>query len=718
MIIRHPDELYVANFTDPNHRIRVGEVDIQLPDMPMEKNIIGYGKKSKDQTYQRVIVPPDIHKWKPQQIEDFVAAQWHRRFNGAWYFINGSPYYIPGQACMFFDFWTKKTGGRPDFRYEALEFFLFWQYIENDPNLYGMFDMKPRRIGDTEKALSIVYERTTRYKNVLAGMQSYTDLQGQKNFARLTKGYRGQPFFFKPSRAGSDKSFLAFMAPNEVITLKKLEDKASAGLQDLDVNIEDQFLGSYIDFEATVEGKYDGDQLFTYFLDEVFKIPVKKMDVTIQWRNIKRVMSLNNGQLVYGKAILCSTVEEKSKNTADIDDSTVQKATELFEQSDPNARDENGQTISGLARLFRDYELSSQVDEYGFPKREEARTFRKNKLAALQRANDYAGIIDLQRKEPSCVEDALTTIGNNCPLMPELCMIRLNQLRNGLDRYNNPVEDYVPKIIEGELIWKNNIVNGQVIFIPKKGGKWHISQAPIKPNNVTIGYANNKYFVGQTYIGQNASLYPMGCDPYDARYTIGKGSDGAFSVKRKLFLPHESKQILLSDDGFPINVEDMVTNTYVCDYKARPSNPYDFYMDVVKTCWFYGTQVFPENDKPGLQQWMVANGYFGFIKFEPHQIASTFNGRSRSPRFSIKASESIISMYVERLQLYIATYIWNNHHPRIIQQWGKFTVAKRSLFDLAVATGFTELADDIRIVEERKSDSTRGWAHSPFEETT
>lgn len=714
MILRHPSDLYTSTFSDPSHTVRVGEVDVILPDMPDEKHIIGYDKKSVDQKYTRAVVP-SMKGWSQKNIDDFVAAQWHRRLNGAWYFIKGTPYYVPGPACMFFDYWTKKTGGNPDFRYEALSFFWFWYlYVEKDPNLFGMFDMKPRRIGDTEKVLFIGNERITRFRNVVGGMQSYTDLEGAKNFARLAKGHRSLPFFFKPQRSGSDKSFLAFMPPNEVITMKKLTQKAASDLHlDEESGIESQFIGSFFDYESTVEGKYDGDQLFFYFLDEVFKIKVNRMNVKTQWSNIKRCLSLHNGQYIYGKAVLCSTVEEKSKQANDLDSSTVEMARLLFEQSDPNQRDSNGQTVSGLARLFRDYQLSAAVDEYGFPKSEEAKIFRANKIAALQKAGDFKGLIDLMRKEPSSIEDALTVADDDNPLMPELCIVRLNQIKNGLDRFNNPIPNYVPRVVEGDLVWKNGRPNTEVVFVPKKGGKWHVSQMPKNPNRVSKMMANNRYFTGETYVPLNSMYFRMGCDPYDARYTVNKGSDGAFAVKRRMYLPHEQKKILLNDLGQPINVEDMVTNTYVCDYKCRPDNPYDFYMDVVKTAWFWGCKVFVENDKPGLQQWMISNGYFGFINFEPNSVIFASSGTRSTPKISVKATETLISMYVEKLQLHIATYIWNNHHPRIISQWQGFKVRLRTLYDLAVATGFTELADDEMVVNE--SEIKSGWTYSPYE---
>ena len=716
-MLRHKDELYTMTFANPT-TIRIGEYDVVLPDMPDEKLMINYSKKLIDQKYHREVIPKDIASWTKPKIEEYVEAQWHRRIHGQWWLIKGQPIYIPGPTHLFFDYWKRITGGLPDFRMEAIELFQYWYlHVEPDPNCFGAYIIKPRRIGETEKFLFIAWERTTRYRNVKAGLQSYTDVEGSKNFNRLAKGARNMPFFFKPNRSGSDKECLAYMAPNEVMTYKKIKDKIG-----LDAVVEeegikdDDFLGSYIDYEATVTGKYDGDQLHTYFLDEVIKIPVKKMDVKEQWNNIRRAATLYNERYIYGRGILSSTIEEKSKEKGqDVEDSTVEVAKYFWEGSDPNDRDENGRTATGLYRLFRGFEYAAEVDEWGFHKVAEARIFRENKIASLQRKGDTEGLLNLMRKEPASAEDALTQISDKQVLHPDLCIVRLNQLKQGLDRWSNPIENYAPKVIVGDLVWKNSIPNTQIEFIPNKNGKWHISQVPRTPNHVSSEMVRNKIYSGQTFVPRSAMFYAMGADPYDAPYTIGKGSDGAFSVKRRLYMPDEKKNILFDETGSrPMNPEDMITNTYVCDYKHRPKNPYDFYEDVVKTCWWYGCRVFPEMDKPGLSQWMIANGYYGFLQYEPAALVAASARRKRRP--GTKASEAMISMYIEKLQAYIFSYIYNVNHPRIIAQWKDFIPAKRTKYDLAVATGFTELADDSFVqVKEDKEDEQPKWVNSPFE---
>lgn len=713
MTVKPAHELYTCSFSGGNETRLVSEVQIELPDMPPEEEMRNYDKAIKDQKFTREVIPDDIYTWPEWKIEEYAKAQWHRRLNGEWWLIKGEPFYIPGGALTFFDYWTTEGGKKPAFRMEALDFFLFWyMFVERDPNIFGMYDLKCRRLGDTEKIMFLVWERTTRFKNVKAGLQSYTDDEAAANFSRLTTGNANMPFFFKPLHSGSDKMCLAYMRPSEVMTLKKIREMSKR----IDTkNEHEQFLNSYIDYESTQTGKYDGRQLFTYHLDEVFKIKPHLLNPKEQWKNIKKVQSLNNDMLIYGKSVFSSTVEEKT--TGDVDETTIDIAEWFWDNSDPNDRNEFGRTYSGLARVFRGYEYNAPIDEYGFHQVEKARNFRDAKIKQYREKGDFAGLLDLYHKEPASPEEALSQASEKCVLFPEMCHARLNQIKNGLNRWDEKVAGYRPKVVEGELVWENGIRNTRVVFIPTKGGKWHISQHPLRPNAVSRRPGVYRKSDGTPvdmamFRPDNMGYYRMGCDPYDADEVVGKGSDGAFTVKRRMYLPGETKQLEFDEAGFIKNVEDMETNTYIVDYKYRHKNPYKFYDDVIKTCWYYGVAVFVELDKPGFAIWAKQNGYGGFLQYEPPSLLSAT--LRRNARQGAKATTDVVNTYVEKLVSYVSRYIWNQHHPRIIQNWARFIPAKRTKFDMSVATGFTELADDDNRYTTDNKKQRNNWSHSPY----
>lgn len=679
-----PKKWYTATYDNTTTQ-KIGEMDIVFPDMPPVGQMVNGIKKSKDQ-YFRSLSLPDFSSWDALDIDRYVEWQFHRRKNGEWQMINGQPFYIPGGCIPFFEHWTNKSGVVPSFRVEAIHFFWQWYlYIEPDPNLFGMFDLKPRRIGDTEKSLYITWERVTRYKNCHAGLQSYTDAEAAKNFKRLAKAHKSMPWFFKPNRSGSDREYLSFESPSEVRTKKKLEEDLLKTQQEMASKDNLQFLGSSVTYESTVTGKYDGDELHFYHLDEVFKIDPSRLNVKVQWKNARKFLSFNNEETIVGKAILSSTVEKRGKDDPSIEGS-IEMANYLWYNSDPNERDEFGRTYTGLARVFRDFTYTAKVDAYGFHERENAIKRRDAKLKKYREKGDMKSVTDEYRKAPASPEEALSDVSDECILHPELCEERLYQLKTGKGRHGKG--ETVCNVVEGDLVWKNGEIKGEVIWIPRRGGKWHISQQPTRPNNVAVEYSEGTPF----FKPMNMGAYRMGVDPFDSGSIEGRGSDGAFTVKRRFDLRAEVNELKFTEDGEDVeNAEVMLTNKYICDYTYRHKNPYDFYDDVMKTCWYFGIACFPEIDKPGLVNWAVSKGMKNFLQLEPTAMLNASNRRKL--KRGTKASTETISQYVDQLSHYIYYYVWNCEHKRILENWKNFTVKKRTKFDLTVATGFTELAD-------------------------
>lgn len=652
------------------------EYTFAVPDMCEEREMINYHLPISQQKYKKFEMP-DLKSMNEFDLSNLAEQQWHRREHGEWQLIKGKPYYIPGPATMFFDFWTTNTGKRPDFRLEALEFmWFFYMIIEPDPHCLGGITIKPRRIGETEKALFILYERTTRYFNYPGGLQSYSDPEAKKAYNRLVRGHNKMPYFFKPKHSGSTGEMLQFHIPNEVITMKRMK-----GEKDIIVpESYGEFLDSTISYEAAVTGAFDGSQLGTMYMDEIFKIQSFRMSLRAQWENIRRVITLNNEMTVYGKALLTSTVEEKE---SDVDKSTVEMASQIWDDSNPNERDKNGRTISGLYRIFRDFTKNAIVDEFGMPKVEQAIKHRQNRMETLMEQGNEEAIISLKRKEPASIEDAFVKPTSNCPLHPRMCEIRLNQLKEGLDRWNKPGERV--EIIEGDLVWKNGKPNTEVEFVRRKGGRWNFSQMPFRENAISKR--------GNNYVAQNMPYYRMGADPYDSDVPVLKGSDGAFCVFRKFNILHEDQgKLQFDENGEVVNTWDMKTNQFVCDYKYRHKDPDDFYRDVILTAWFFGIQFYPEVDKPGLLQWAKRSGYKGLIQYEPQELINGLS-RKREVRHGSKTTTHLVSNYVDLLSSHIAKFIWAEKLPRLIYQWMYFETAKRTKFDLAVASGWTLIAD-------------------------
>ena len=696
--------------------IRIGEVDIPLPKQPPDKHIKNAGLRPQDQYYQKEVVPGDIAGWSPKDIEEFALSQWWRRIHGEWQYIKGKPYYIPGGAVVFFDFATLESGLKAQFRYPTLELMtFFYEFVEPNDNIFGLYDLKTRRIGDTANFLHILWERTTRHRGVRGGLQSYTDKMAEKTFARLVKANRNMPFFFRPQHTGSDKEFLAFLSPSDLNSLKKIRARDKVDV----ANIDADFLGSYLDYEATVTGKYDGEQMFTAYMDEVLKIPPFRMDAEKQYYNLRRCVSLFGESKIYGK-ILVSSTAEKIEGTDD-QASTIEVGRWFWDNSDPAQMKDNpdGRTNCGMVRLLRGYREGAPLDEYGFPKAEQAEKFRAAKIAKALKLGDNESLHDIFRKEPGSADEALMEDNQNCPLYPEICQMRMRQIEEGLDRHNNAIRNYRLPYVEGVLAWKGDRPNTEVVFVPVKGGPWHISQHPERPNSVQMQRVMVRNEMGQleekvTWLPLNAAFYRGGSDPISSNpRLITKGSKGSIVVKRRLYLPHEAEKMNLSDDGLILNPESMKTNQPVADYLFRPNTPNEFFRQIIMACWYYGMPIMIEMDKAEAYAYMVENHYYGFLMYEPASVSQA-RGRRPAQFHGVRSQGDVVGMYVTKLQMYIANYWPAVKHPRLLKTASRFIVKNRTKYDHAVGWGMTEIADTDNRYTANDEESVNEWKTNPF----
>ena len=327
--------------------------------------------------------------------------------------------------------------------------------------------------------------------------------------------------------------------------------------------------------------------------------------------------------------------------------------------------------------MFRSFEAAAEVDEWGFHKVREATERRSKLIEYYRKEKDYDNLLDIYRKEPATIEEALSAPIGECIFYPERCEERLRQITAGVNRHGEPQKG---RGQYGDLVWKNGIFGGTVEWIPGGEKKWFISQHPMRPNN--------KINVGQLPYPANMGEFRMGCDPFESGEVEGHGSDGAFTVKRLLNLSLETgpKPIITDENGNVINIEDMMTGQIVCDYKCRPEDPYDFFDDVYKTCVYYGVAVHPETTKPGLRNWMMTNGLTHYVQLQPNEIKAA-SSRLKNVR-GTPASTGAINQYITLLKMHIYQYIWCCWHPRVINDWKIFTKKTRTLRDLSVASGF------------------------------
>jgi hypothetical protein len=180
------------------------------------------------------------------------------------------------------------------------------------------------------------------------GIQSKTGKDAQENIfmKKVVSIFRGYPFFFKPIQDGTTnpRMELAFREPSKRITKNnKTSQRGDA-------------LNTVINWKNTTNNAYDGEKLHMLYLDEAGKWE-KPTDIREAWR-IERTC-LIVGKRIVGKALVGSTVNPMNKGG--------EEYRGLWEDSDPNERNNNGRTRSGLYRIFIPaYEaLEGFFDRYG-----------------------------------------------------------------------------------------------------------------------------------------------------------------------------------------------------------------------------------------------------------------------------------------------------------------------------------------------------------------
>ena len=146
------------------------------------------------------------------------------------------------------------------------------------------------------------------------------------------------------------KTELAYRVPASKLTRKKLDEGIASE--------EKQGLDTTIDWKNTGDNSYDGEKLKLLVHDESGKWE-RPNNILNNWRVTKTCLRL--GSRIIGKCMMGST-----SNALDKGGGNFKK---LYENSDVNKRNANGQTRSGLYSLFipMEWNYEGYIDSYGIP---------------------------------------------------------------------------------------------------------------------------------------------------------------------------------------------------------------------------------------------------------------------------------------------------------------------------------------------------------------
>lgn len=604
---------------------RISGINVGLPQQPSKEKILNHSKTAGNQKFQREDSPKDLtaETMNYAKFSEYIDQEYERREKGLWVYIKGNPIYITGTYYYGIQ-WVREEKEFPTFRQIQNELMIFWEACKADDRSFGMQYVKNRRIGASYLAVVELLESGTINEDKILGIVSKKGDDSKKIFNRLIKGFKRLPCFFQPLWDGTT-------TPKKELILDVPTKRRKRGEV-----IEDDGLGSSISWHNTEINAMDGEAIFRSLLDESGKYP-KDVPFEKYWYIVKT--SHTKGIRITGKSMVVSTVNAKSKGGAGYE--------AIWKDSNPDERDGNGQTKSGLYRIFiaAEYCLEGMFDEFGFTIIEDpetavrtdegkltklgSKTFLKNKTESFK--DDAEGLNEFKRQFPDTVRDAFRDESGDSAF-------NLIKLTEQID-YNE--YDMLPDEVErGNFTWENGIQDTVVKWNPTPEGRFWIA----KGCHPTADYRNQKE---KKFINGVMAWAPMathigcfGVDPYNTTLSAdGRGSKGAIHLSTKL------------------NTSNLPNDTFILEYLDRAPKIEMFFEDVLMAMVYFSMPMLCELSNYQFLTMIRDRGYRHFSMNNPFKAYKDLGPNEKefggTPAQNVKIGDA--QFYA--IQTYIEDYI-------------------------------------------------------------
>ena len=597
-------------------------------------------------------------KWSP-----YIEQEFKRRKEGLWFMNNGEETYITGHHYMFLQ-WSSIDIGYPTYLDFQRKLFVHLSACESDPRCLGQIYTKCRRSGYTNMSAAVLVDEGSQVKEKLLGIMSKTGTDAQEAVfgSKIIPIFKGYPFFFSPIIDGTTnpRMELAFREPSKRITKK---NKTTSRGEALD---------TIINWKNTTNNAYDGSKTHMLFLDEAGKW-LNPNDIREVWR-IHRTCLLV-GRRVIGKAMVGSTVNPLDKGGREFRN--------LYYDSDPNDRNENGRTKSGLYKIFIPaYDaMEGFFSQYGLPIVDDpdvptltedgtiteigARTFLKNERKGQQ--NNSYELNEIIRQFPFTEDEAFRDSTKSS----------LFNIQKIYEQIQHNEELYPDPVIIGNFQWKDGKMDSEVIFAPDPNGRWRV--AWLAPTDIR----NKRKVENNKPVAPNGAFGVMGVDSYDLDTTLDyRASKGACHVYNKFSMEHPS-------------------NMFVAEYASRPPLAKIFYEDILMAAVFYGYPVLIENNKYGIARYFESRGYDEYLMNRRAHLASTSSKMNVKTKGIPSNSQDVIQAHAQAIESYIHDHVGLHNESgkfgrmylnRTLEDWINFKIDDRTKFDLTISSGLALLA--------------------------
>lgn len=694
--IKEDDVVSIAYDGTIGEVIDIDGLKVRLPKAPPKTKVWKRNSRKEYQYFERQELPRGLKPETEDSYEEFINEQYTIKREGFWFMNNGKPEYITGAHWFLLQHCrsqAEKTEIYPDGEYfffskaqQKVFFALEAAWVDN--RSYGTIFIKPRRIGATAIADAFALCKSITKRNGLFGLTSKTDTDAKSAFARLTYMFKGLPFYFEPYNLGVTKSELIYNVPEKRVTSKNKRIQREDGLN------------TKLNYKATQEDAYDGEALTFYIADECSKYASGKSIIN-HWEIVRK--ALTKGVKKTGKAFLVSTVENyNGVNNPETDkgSGSGDKFMAVYDQSNPKERTENGETESGLYKVFVScYEhYEGMMDLYGYPILKDSeegikniegivihkglKTIIKNEVDSLKK-NPFK-LYSRLRKTPRTEDDVRRTVDNKG-------VFDVTNIIAQIEHNNNMSRDERP--VRGRLIWE--VQYEKVAFVPSDNGDFYVSWVPTNPNNVIAG--------GNGLLYPNNDNMCIGVDPYKVTETVDdRGSSGAIH-------------------GYSgANTSGAPMESFFFEYIAKAKTKELFFEEIMKACIFWGCPALIERDVPAAIEAMHEAGLGNFCMLNPYKSKKRLTVDEKLGGISLRGA--ISTTHTGSLDTYITEHVgyaendkWrekgeigNMPFNRTLQDWAVFDPSSRTVHDASISSGLAIMGVKKRPQKRTKETSFKG----------
>ena len=556
---------------DEEQLFEIEGLKIALPKRPQKKDIVNHDKPIKHQKWEREELPKGLNDdtVNNREFKDYVIDQFEKRENGLWIYIKGEPIWLAPTYWYGLQ-WCRELAKYPNFRIIQNELMIFWEACVADQRCYGMDYVKNRRFGASFLAIIEFLFSGTINQNKLLGVVSKKGKDAKKIFSRLVRAFKRLPPFFKPLTDGTTN-------PQTELRFQEQNRKKRAN----EVIGDDEGLDTTIYWNNTEMNALDGDAIFRSLLDEAGKWP-KEVPFDEYWYIVKT--SHRVGSEIRGKSMVISTVNPLRKGGSNYK--------LIWDDSNVYDRNQNGQTKSGLYRIFiaADYCLEGFFDEFGFSIVEDpetpvindlgkyvkigASTFLDNEEASYK--GDPIKLNEQRRQFPRNIVDAFRDDASESPfnIVQLEEQIEYNEYELEDKYYNDKKKEYLGNkdVERGNLIWKDGVQDSEVVWRPDPmNGRFFIKVGCHPSPAYKNLYSKQKWFGVESKKPIANHIGTIGIDPYNRSKTVDpRGSLGSASVTTGNH----------TEDSFP-------RNALICEYLSRAHSVELFFEDMIMLMRYY-----------------------------------------------------------------------------------------------------------------------------------